>query len=452
MLILLGVNHVSAPLALRERLAFPEADLPDALRRLVAEGPVEEAMIVSTCNRVEVLVRASDGRAGSEAVKEFLARERGLSGDEIERYSYHHRGQDAVRHLFLVASGLDSMILGEPQILGQVKTAYLAAHGAGTTGPILERLLQQGLAVAKRVRTETGISRHAVSIAFAAVELAKKIFDDLKGREALLLGAGKMSELAARHFVSSGVRITVSSRTYNRAAVLAERLGGSAVNWDEAFAQLRDVDIVLSGTAAPEMILGPAEIRESLRGRRGRPLFLIDIAVPRDIDPTVNDLDGVYLYDIDDLQGVVDSNFEQRNRAAEAARITIEAEVGNFERWRSSLDITPTIVSLRRTLLELGRGEVERFRKRVGSLSPEQQRAIDDLVRSVMQKVLHRPITHLKESAQRADAAATVEVYRRIFGLPDESSSATDDDRPEGPGGEEPAPGPRRVVPGGRED
>jgi len=455
MLFLLGVNHVSAPLPFRERLAFPDADLEQALKRLVGIATLEEGMIISTCNRVEVLVRASEGGAGSETLNDFLARERGVSREEIQRYTYHYRGRDAVRHLFQVASGLDSMILGEPQILGQIKQAYLTAHAAGTTGPILDRLLQQGLAVAKRVRTETGISRHAVSIAFAAVELAKKIFERLDGRSALLLGAGKMSELAAQHLAANGVRLVVSSRTYDRAARLAERLGGEVVNWDDALSHLSKVDIVVSGTAAPQIILGTAQVKEGLRGRRGAPLFLIDMAVPRDIDPAVNLLNGVYLYDIDDLQGVVDSNLEERNREAEMARRMIEGEIDAFEGWRSSLEITPTIVALRRTLLDMGRHELERHRKKLAGLSSEQQRAVEELTRSLVQKVLHRPIVHLKSSAESGQAGPCASLYRKIFGISAEAIEAAERreaDPAPAEQDEAPQPGPRRVLPGGRGD
>jgi len=450
MLLLLGVNHASAPLEFRERLAFPEDELPQALARLLADGTFLEAVLLSTCNRVEVLVLARDANGATEAVEAFLERERGVSSQEIRRYSYRHSGKEAVRHLFEVASGLDSMILGEPQILGQVKQAYHVAREAGTTGSLLERLMQQGLATAKRVRTETGISKNAVSIAFAAVELARKIFDDLAGRHALLLGAGKMSELAARHLAAAGVRLTVANRTFQRAAVVAERLGGEALHWDAAFEHLRAVDIVVSGTAAPGIVLHEPQVREVFRHRRGRPLFLIDIAVPRDIDPAIHRIDGAYLYDVDDLQGVVDGNLEERRRAAAGARERIAADVESFERWRSSLQITPAITALRERLLHVGRGEVDRFRRRLHGLSPEQHAAVDELARSLVQKILHRPITRLKSSAELGDASRTVALYKEIFGIPDDLADEAPEDEAH-PAKEEEPPGPRRILPGGRE-
>ncbi len=417
MLTLVGVNHVSAPLAFRERLAFPEEGLGEALRRLLAEGPFEEGMILSTCNRVEVLVRSLDPDAAPQRVREYLERERGVGCDEIERQGYHFTGADVARHLFSVASGLDSMILGETQILGQVKSAYLLAREAGTTGPLIDRLLQQGLAVAKRVRTETGISRHAVSIAFAAVELARKIFERLDGRSALLLGAGKMAALSARHLASHGVRVIVASRTYNRAAVLAQHLGGEPVAWADAFDRLSQVDVVLSGTGAAGIVLDASHVRAALPRRRGRPLFVVDLAVPRDVDPAVNELEGVYLYDLDDLQGVIDGNLQERARAAEAARGTIETEVAAFVAWRAAREVAPEIVALRETLEDLGRREVERFRHKLAGLSPEQEQAVEELARALVQKILHRPILHLKASAQRGDFAGHVRLLREIFGV-----------------------------------
>jgi glutamyl-tRNA reductase len=449
MLVLLGVNHASAPLEFRERLAFSEEELPAALGRLLADGTFLEAVMLSTCNRVEVLALARDSHGAPEAVEAFLARERGVSSHEIRRYSYRHANKEVVRHLFEVASGLDSMILGEPQILGQVKQAYRVAREAGTTGSLLERLLQHGLATAKRVRHETGVSKNAISIAYAAVELARKIFDDLAGRQALLLGAGKMSELAARHLAAAGVRLTVASRTFQRAAVVAERLKGEPVHWDAALAHLRDVDIVVSGTAAPGIVLEAAPVREVFRHRRGRPLFFIDIAVPRDIDPAVNRIDGAYLYDVDDLQGVVDSNLEERKRAAGVARELIAAEVESFERWRSSLQITPAISALRERLQRMGQGEVERFRRRLAGLSPEQHAAVEELAKALVQKILHRPITRLKSSAERGDASRTVALYKEIFGIPDDLAEEPGEEQARA--GEEVPPGPRRILPGGRE-
>ncbi len=448
MLVLVGLNHKSAPLSERERMGFSDADLPDALGRLTRLEPVKEGMILSTCNRVEILARAADFRGGISAVKGFLARDRGVTPEEVERYTYQYEGRDAVRHLFRVASGLDSMVLGEPQILGQVKRAYAAARGAGTTGAVLEHLLQQGLSAAKRVRSETGISRHAVSVAFAAVELARRIFGELGTRSALLLGAGKMTELAAENLVAGGVsRVVVTNRTYSRAVELAERFGGVAVNWDERFSQLEKVDIVVTGTAAPQPILDKTTVQKAIRARRSRPLFLIDIAVPRDVEPSVNEIDNVYLYDIDDLQGVVDANLEERQREAEIAERMIEGEVDAFDRWRQSLEVAPTIVALRETLHGLARRELERFRRKLGPLTPDQEHAVEELTRSLIQKVLHPPIQHLKRCAERGEAGECASRFREIFAIPEtkEEGTAGGTDSPDE------GAGPRGVIQGERE-
>ena len=456
MLVLLGLNHRSAPLPVRERFAVPDDGLEGALDRLRIPGALEECVLVSTCNRVEILARASEARAGFTAVREFLTFARGVTPEDLARYTYEYQGSDAVRHLFLVASGLDSMVLGEPQITGQVKRAYEAARRGGHTGPVLDRLLQQALAAAKRVRTETGISRHAVSIAFAAVELARKIFGELEGRSVLLLGAGKMAELATRHLTANGVAApVVSSRTFNRAVSLAERFGGVAVNWDDAFSHLERVDIVVSGTAAPEPILTRGLVQKAMRSRRSRPLFLIDIAVPRDVDPAVNTLENVYLYDIDDLQGVIDTNLEERKRAALDARRIIDEEVLAFDRWLQSLEISPTIQMLRETLHAIGRSELARFHRKLGPLGAEQARVVEELTRSVIQKILHAPIRHLKGCVDEGTASQCAALYRRVFDISElrdpGASGAKEIPDPELPSEPEASAGPHGILRGGKE-
>ena len=417
-LVLLGMNHRSAPLSVREQAGFTEQELPGVLPRLASGRPFQEAVVLSTCNRVELLVRADDAPGAAGALVQFLAEAKGFTVADLEKYGYTYRGLDAVRHLFQVASGLDSMVLGEPQILGQVKRAYALARAAGTTGSIVDHALQHCLAAAKRVRTATGISRHAGSVSSAAVTLARQIFGDLSGRTVLLLGAGKMTELAARHLAGSGVgKVVVANRTYTRALQLAESFGGSAVNWDDALSALAAADIVVTGTAAAQPVLTKADVQQALGGRRGRPLFLIDIAVPRDVEPDVNTLDGVYLYDIDDLQQVVDKNLEQRKRAAEEARRQIEDEVTAFARWLQATEVTPTIVSLRRSFQEVGEREIERHNRRLAGLTEEQRAVIDELTRAVVNKLLHAPLRHLKEAASAGQAEEVVRTYRDIFDL-----------------------------------
>jgi len=455
MLVLLGCSHRSAPVAFREQLAFREEEVAGALERLCVRDGIEEGLILSTCNRVEIVVRIDSGpQAALDSIKAFLVGERGVNHDQLREHSYHYLGREAVEHVFQVASGLDSMILGEPQILGQVKRAYFLAKGCGTTGPVLERLMQQCLATAKRVRTDTGISRHAVSVAYAAVNLARQIFGKLDGRVALLIGAGKMAELVARHLVSRGIeKVFVTSRTYNHAVTSAENFGGEAVYWNDGLGRIGEVDIVVSCTGAPKTILGRKEIADARRQRRGQPLFIIDIAVPRDVDPDVNTLDNVYLYDIDGLQEVVDANLQERREAAEQAQRAIDREVDGFDRWRQSLEITPTIVSLREKLLDVGRNEMDRFRGRLGPLTTHQNEIVENLTRSLIQKILHGPVRHLKGSVDRGDVDATTSLYRQIFGLDDAASSARRGDAAgtETPRKDGPPSGPQRVLKGGKD-
>jgi len=455
MLILVGCNHRSAPVAFRERLAFAPGEIPRAIDALREPGQIDEAVILSTCNRVEVLIRVDTSESAVEAIKGFLGAARNVSREQIDRHTYHFSGRDSVRHLFRVAAGLDSMILGEPQILGQVKQAYLTAKSHGATGPVLDHLLQQGLSAAKRIRTETGISRNAVSIASAAVNLARRIFGDLAGRKALLIGSGKMSRLVAKHLVSHGVtEVWVTSRTYDHALLLAERCGGTAVHWDEGLSRLSAVDIVVSCTGSPRTILSRKTVVDALHRRRGEPLFIIDIAVPRDVDPQVNRLDNVYVYDIDGLQGVVDANQQDRRRAAEVAQTMIEHEVEAFDRWLQSLEITPTIVSLRERVSGMASHEIERWRRRLGPLTAEQHRAIEELVRSIVQKILHRPVVHLRKSVDRGDIDSSAALYREIFGL--EEAGAGGRKREDAEDGtqpiDKPQAGPRRLLQGGKDD
>jgi glutamyl-tRNA reductase len=449
MIVLVGCNHRSAPVSLREQLAFADAELPEVLRRLVAREGIAAAMLLCTCNRVEVLARATtSARRAQEEIGAFLCAERGLTAEQLDHHSYRFAARDAVEHLFGVAAGLNSQILGEPQILGQVKHAYRLAQRAGTLDPVLERVLQQALASAKRVRSRTGIDRHPVTVACAAVQLARQIFGELPGRRVLVLGAGKMAELVARQLTAAGpVELIVTSRTYNHARLAAERVGGRPVHWDEGLARLGQVDIVVACTGAMRPVLTRPQVAAALRARRGHPLLVIDIAVPRDVDPAVNELDNVYLYDIDGLQDVVDANLSQRRAAAEQARQEIAADVLAFDRWRQSLEVTPTIVALRERLLGLGLAEIERFRRRLGPLSAEQQEGIAELTRALVHKILHRPTVHLRRSVERGEAEACASSYREIFGLDEPQRAAGGGSRE----GDDPAAGPRHVIRGGKD-
>ena len=418
MLTLVGMNHRSAPLDLRERACFAEADLPAALTRLLATTRAVEGLIVATCNRVEILTRADEGASVAGEIRAFLAQERGLSAPTIDGHVYVHEGPAAVRHVFSVACGLDSIVLGEPQILGQLKRAYAIAREARATGPVLDRLLQQAISGARRVRTATGISRHAVSVAYVATHLARTIFDGLTGRSALLIGAGKMAELAAKHLASSGLsRLTVTNRTYAKAETLAASLSGFAIPWEELASELTRVDIVLTGTGAAVPVLTKAQVKAAQSERRGRPLFIVDIAVPRDVEPAVHELPGVYLYNVDDLQGVADLGLEERKRAADEARRLLELEVAAFDRWRQAVELGPTIAALYQHLHDVGREEIERFSRRLATMTPEQRSVVLDLTRSVIQKVLHTPVVSLKAAAERGEAGPRAALYREIFGI-----------------------------------
>jgi len=451
MLILVGSNHRSAPVAVRERMSFPLQKLPDAHVGLLRADGVEECMILSTCNRVEILARAAgEAKISVESVKNFLAEQQGMTAEEIDRYTYQLVDGDAIRHLFSVASGLDSMIMGEPQILGQVKQAYQMGKEHKTIGPVLDRLLQHCLATAKKVRTDTGISRNAVSVAYAAVELARKIFGDLNGRSAMLLGAGEMGDLVGRHLASNGVsELIVCSRTFTNAVLRAEAMGGKAIHWEEALEHLRKVDILVSCTGASHAVLTKKDVAKALRGRRIGPLFLIDIAVPRDIDPRANELNNVYLYDIDALQGVIQSNLEERRQAAERAKSMIGDEVASFDRWVQSQEVTPLIVSLRETLLGVGEHELDRLRAKLGQLDDKQQRAVEELTRAIIQKILHRPIRRLRASVDRGDTLECTSLYREIFGMEEANGSSLADSADEPASGSS-RNGPQRVIDGGK--
>ena len=425
-----GMNHASAPLDVRERVAFPEEGLDEAVGRLVRSGPVREGLILSTCNRTEILVHAGDANTG-EALRRFLAGERSVPEEELERHCYLHADRDAVRHVFRVSSSLDSMILGEAQILGQVKEAYAAAVRARALGAVLDALMRRSFAVAKKVRSETGVARHPVSIAHAAAGLARDIFGDLREKAILVVGAGKMARLAAQHLIGGGVRsVVVVNRSFQRGAELAQALGGTAVSFDRLFEQMETADVVIASTAAPHQVVRYDEALRVSRARRGRPLFFIDIAVPRDVDPRVNEIDNVYLYDIDDLQGVVRANVEGRRHEAVLAEAIVERETGAFLAWLGSLEVAPMIVDLRRHLHAIGAGELARFRARIGPLSAQQQRAMEEMTEALVNKLLHGPILALKRAAANG-GGERLSFLRELFGLRTGEPSGRPGERPE---------------------
>jgi glutamyl-tRNA reductase len=434
----LGVNHKTAPVQVRERFAVPEARMPEALGKLTSMDGVEEAMIVSTCNRVEIFARSQD--AGCD-LQRFVREYFGFNSGEYEPYIFEHKQLEAVKHVFRVAASLDSMVVGESQILGQVKEAYATARALGAINSQLDQLLTRAFAVAKKVRTETTIASSSVSIASVAVELAEKIFGSLHGKSVYLVGAGKMCELAARHLIAHGAsKIYVGNRTYDRAVNLANKFNGEAIPFDRLYETVPQADIIISSTGAPHAIFEKQHGEKFLHARKNRPMFFIDIAVPRDIDPGLNDLDGIFVYNIDDLQQVVSSHLGDRKKEAARAELMVEEEVRRFEQRAQTADVVPTIVSLQQHLETLRQAEMDRVRGRLGTLTPEQEMAIETLTRGIINKIMHTPITTLKSAARDRDAESTtvVDVVRKLFNLRSEAAGAR-------PGSAEGAPVERRV-------
>jgi len=424
-LLLTGLSHHTAPLEVRERMVFDADSLPLAMRRLREMAPaVEEIVLLSTCNRTELLMRSSDAVETTKQVRTFLREKSGIDRARLDSALYNFRDVEVVRHLFRVAASLDSMVIGEPQILKQVKDAHAGAVREGQLGTVLDGLCRRAFQTAKRVRTETAIGRNPVSISYTACELARQIFGKLSGRAVLVIGAGKMSELTLRHLVSAGAdKIFVTTRRYERAMEVARRFHGEAVNFDRVAEFLPKVDIVVSSTAAPHILLKKADVAALMRKRRNRPIFLIDIAVPRDIDPAVNEVDNAYLYDIDDLQRVVDDNLDERKREAIDGERIVDAEVKSFQRWYHSLAAGPTIAAMRVALHDLRLDEFERFRARLGSLSPEQIAVVEEFGRGLVNKILHRPMVELKKSADGSAGPGQVDLVRRLFGLDEQGAS-----------------------------
>ncbi|MGA2075938.1 MAG: glutamyl-tRNA reductase [Terriglobia bacterium] len=417
-LVLIGVNHRTAPVDIRERLNIPESRLPEAVSALRRQAGIREALILSTCNRVELLVSAEDAADAKSIIEQFLADHLGFELGPYQHFFYDYHQQEAVHHLFRVAASLDSMVLGEPQILGQLKRAYLVANEAGGLSGTLKEIVNQALVVAKRVRRETALGTAAVSVSYAAVELAKKIFGDLEHKTIFIIGAGKMSELAARHLIRSGAgAIYVTNRTYERAVQLASAFHATAVPFDQIAEYLAKADIVISSTGAPGYIVNKELAARVLAARRNRPMFFVDIAVPRDIDPQVHELDNTFVYNVDDLQQVVESNKKQREREAAWAEDIVNEEVRKTMRRLASRGFTPTIVALEDRLNAIREGEMERYGSRLAGLTLEQRQAIEALTRGFLNKILHGPISELKSGAGLPEQVDRVRLVQRIFRL-----------------------------------
>jgi glutamyl-tRNA reductase len=417
-IVVVGLSHKTANVEIREKVAFSPIQMEKPLAALVGLEDITEAIIVSTCNRVEIYVTTRDIAGGIARVKRFLADYHNFPLETLEQHLYALHGEEAIRHVFRVASSLDSMVVGEPQILGQIKTSYGYAAEYKSSGIILNRFLHKAFSVAKRVRTETKIASSAVSVAFAAVELARKIFNDLTDKTVMLIGAGEMCELAAKHFLNNGVRaLMVTNRTFERAEKLAEEFDGKAVRFDELFEQLHKADIILSSTGAPHTIIGARDLEDVMRRRRQKPMFFIDIAIPRDIDPAVNNVENVYLYTVDDLQEVVSANLQQRGEEAKKAEDIVNQEIGQFFKWLSSLEVTPTIVALRQKFDEIRRAELEKTLSNWKDLPPDGQKRLDALTNAFMNKLLHPPTSLLKKTGQGGRTDLYVDALRHLFEL-----------------------------------
>lgn len=414
--LVIGLNHKVADVDVREKLAFNGPKLEEGLIKFRDLPEVQEAIVLSTCNRVELYANVTDNRKASESVKTFLSEYHGINRASLDKSLYIYADTEAVKHVFRVASSLDSMVVGEPQILGQLKDAFDLALSKKTTGILLNKLLKKAISVAKRIRTETRIAENAVSISFAAVELAKKIFTDLSNKVFMLLGAGEMAELAAKHLIGNGVNeVLVSNRTFERACDLAKEFNGRPVKFDDFVQEMVRADIVICSTGAPAYILAKSQMQKVMRERKQRQVFIIDISVPRNIDPEINDLDNVYLYNVDDLQNVVDSNVFERQKEAEKAEKIVLEELETFLKWQSSLDAVPTIIALREKAEEIKREELEKLFHKNPDIGEKEKEAVEHMVSAIVNKLIHPPTAALKEDSEDKDIM--VATIQRLYGI-----------------------------------
>jgi glutamyl-tRNA reductase len=416
--VVVGISHNTAPVEIRERFTFSEDETGIAVAELSSMEGIEECMVLSTCNRTEIYTASENAESCIDSIKRYLSDSSGISPEELSPYLYVSIGHMAVRHLYKVACGIDSMVLGEPQILGQVKSAYRNAVIKETAGLILNRLCHSAFFAAKRVRTETGIGSRAVSVSYVAVELAKRIFDDLSSRKVMLIGSGEMAELAARNLVSAGIGdLVIASRQFDRAASLAERLNGSPVRFEELYYHLKDMDIVITATGSSDFIIKTSHVKESLKLRNNDPVFMIDIAVPRNIDPRVEELPDIYLYDIDDLKGVLDENIKTRKESASKANDIVHEVERAFEVWIVGLKAVPAIIDLKKRFETIKNLEVERALSKLDSYTDKDKDVIEAMASRIVGKILHGPLTKLKEEASTSMGALYVDSVKKLFEL-----------------------------------
>lgn len=418
-IILVGLSHNTAPVEIRECLSFSGERLTAGILKLRDYEEILECVILSTCNRVEVYATVEKPELGVARVKDFLhACQPDIPLEKMTQHLYIHKNEGVIRHLFRVAASLDSMVIGETQILGQVKDAFDCALLNKTTGVVLNKLFKKSIFTAKRVRTETRIGESAVSISFAAVELARKIFSNLRNKTGMLIGAGEMGELAAQNLVNSGIKeIVVTNRNYDRALDLARLYNGRAARFEDFLQEMMNVDVVICSTGAPNYVIRFEEVQDIIHRRKNRPLFFIDISVPRNIDPEINKIGNVFLYDIDDLQAVVETNLKTRKEEAEKGEQIVAEEVGKFTQWFKSLEVVPTIIALKDRMEEIRRKELERTMGRLRSLSPEEVQIIDGLTNTIINKILHNPLVALKLEAHSTNGLLYAEAVRKLFDL-----------------------------------
>lgn len=416
----IGVNYKTAPVEIRERLTFNEADLGEAIKQLQSQKSILENIILSTCNRTEIYAVVDQLHTGRYYIKKFLSEWFGLDQEEFSPFLNYYEEDGAIEHLFKVSCGLNSMILGETQILGQVRSAFLQAQQQETTGTVFNHLFKQAVTVAKRAHSETEIGANAVSVSYAAVELAKKIFGSLDNMHVLILGAGKMGELAVQNLYGSGVKkVTVINRTYEKALDLANRFAGQAKTMEELESALSAADILISSTGAKDFVITKDAATKVVKQRKGKPLFMVDIAVPRDLDPQIAELENVFLYDIDDLEGIVEANLQERQKAAEKIMLIVENEIVEFKQWLGMLGVVPVISALREKALAIQADTMESIERKIPHLSDHDKKVLSKHTKSIINQMLKDPILQAKELAARPDADKTLELFVKIFNIED---------------------------------
>jgi glutamyl-tRNA reductase len=417
-IVVIGLNYKTAPVEIRERLAFNETDLVDAIKKLNTKKSILENIILSTCNRTEIYAVVDQLHTGRYYIKEFLSEWFGIEQTEFSPFLYVYEDDGAVEHLFNVTCGLNSMVLGETQILGQMRTSFLLAQQEETTGSVFNHLFKQAITVAKRGHSETDIGANAVSVSYAAVELAKKIFGSLANKHVLIFGAGKMGELAAQNLHGNGVKkVTVINRTFDKAKVLASRFNGEARTIEELHQSLVEADILISSTGAKDFVISKEMMVRVEKKRKGKPLFMVDIAVPRDLDPRIAELENVFLYDIDDLEGIVEANLKERKKAAEKIMLMIEKEIVDFKQWLGMLGVVPVISALREKALAIQTETMVSLERKLPNLTDRDIKVLNKHTKSIINQLLKDPILQVKEMAARPDADQAMDLFMKIFNI-----------------------------------